>query len=154
MASHPNAADALYVPQIELQPLDAEPVDWRFYPQFVIGELLKRGIGKIEADRAMERDGKVEFIFTPANSSATEVIGQLDVGLFRPVLARFGPRCNCPSMLYGGHTLLFCDYFRDGRFQVHRFSMFVSNIRNCGFWLRLYLYQIDDHLRPVFEPIQ
>jgi hypothetical protein len=141
-------------PHVELAPLAEEPAELHLYPEYIIGELMKRGMGKIEADRALAHDDKVDFVFTPAKGGGPEVVGSLGIGYFRSALARFGPRCHCRDILYAGHTLFTCDFVRDGALKLHHFSMFVCNFQNCGFWLRLYLYQISDNDRPVFEPRQ
>jgi hypothetical protein len=117
--------------------------DLVLYPDFLIGCLLKEGSGRIEADRSLQRDGVVDFVLT-SRDSAPRVVAQIGTGCFRSVLARFGARLG-DDMLYGGHRLFSCEFERDGRVRLHRFSAFVCNYQDTAFWLRLYLYGIDDH---------
>jgi len=133
------------VKSIQFSPIEKEPTDqeFRFYPHFIVGKLLKLGIGKVEADKSLCHEGRVDFVFTSHLTGKTEFIGSLAEGFYRPALARFGPSCGADDILYHGHTLFACDHEYDGKLCTHRFSMFVSNIRVSGFWLRLYLYQID-----------
>ena len=130
---------------IQLLPIENEPTDqeFRFYPHFIIGRLIKLGIGKVEADKSLCHDGKVDFIFTSHHTGKSELVGSLPEGFYRPALARFGPSCGAEDILYFGHTLFACEHEYEGKLRPHRFSMFVSNIQVSSFWLRLYLYQID-----------
>ena len=116
--------------------------DLSLYPDFLIGCLLRDGIGRIEADISLQRDGVVEFILTQRQTGHSRVVGRLGAGYFRSVLARFGYRCR-EDMLYGGHQLFCCGFERDGQTRVHRFSVFLCNEPTMGCWLRLYLYAID-----------
>lgn len=130
---------------IQLLPIEKDPSDqeFRFYPYFIIGRLLKLGVGKVEADKALCHGGKVDFVFTSHLTGKTELIGSLSEGFYRPALARFGPSCGAEDILYSGNTLFACEHKHAGCMRAHRFSMYVSNARVSGFWLRLYLYQID-----------
>jgi hypothetical protein len=129
---------------LTLQPVPERPGenDLLLYPDFLIGCLLREGIGRIEADLSLQRDGLVDFILTPRASSTPRVVAQIGTGYFRSVLARFGARLG-DDMLYGGHRLFCCDYEREGRVRPHRFSVFICSYQGTAFWLRLYLYGID-----------
>lgn len=129
---------------IKLQKVEAEPAseDVVTYPDFLIGALLQKGMGRIEADRAFRHDGIVDFVFTSSDSSSTDLIGSINDGFFRPMLARFGVRCGVEN-LYGGHTLFACEHEYQGSMRLHRFSLFVCNQNAMGFWMKLYLYSID-----------
>ncbi len=131
--------------EIEIQPIEKEPTaeDFRLYPDYLIGCLLREGVGLIEADRERHRDDKVDFVLTLRKTGETKIVGSLTSGFFRSVLARFGPRCGAEDMLYAGHTLFACKYGREGSDRLHRFSLFVCNEPTMGVWLRLYLYSID-----------
>ncbi len=130
---------------ISIQPADREPdgQDLPRYLDFLICRLMKLGIGCIEADRTLSRDGKVDFVFTSHRTGASELIGSIPEVLFRPLLARFGPRCGTDGMLYAGHTLFACEHECEGCKRFHRFSLFICNEPTMGVWLRLYLYCID-----------
>jgi hypothetical protein len=133
------------VKKIEIQPIEQEPSaeEFRQYPDYLIGCLLREGVGMIEADREHCRDDKVDFVFTLRKTGESKIIGSLTSGLFRSMLARLGPRCGADEMLYAGHTLFTCKYEREGSVRLHRFSLFVCNEPTMGVWLRLYLYAID-----------
>src|SRR5262245_20172201 len=149
-----SVRDRWNVPQVDIDLMDCAPIDrWR-YPEYVMGELLKRGLGKIEADRALARDDTVDFVFTPQGWGQPEVVASLSVGYFSPVMSRFGPQCGCDDMLYGGHTLFACIHQREGAVKAYRFKLYTCNLNKVGCWLRLYLYNIDDNPRPVFESIE
>ena len=132
-----------------MQSLTLQPVPERvnesdvvLYPDFLIGCLLKEGIGRIEADLSSQRDGVVDFVLTSAASPSPQVVAQIGTGYFRSVLARFGARLG-DDMLYGGHRLFSCEFEREGQVRTHRFSAFICNYQGTAFWLRLYLYCID-----------
>jgi endonuclease/exonuclease/phosphatase family metal-dependent hydrolase len=59
---------------IEIQPITAMPSDqdFRLLPDFLIHCLIKLGIGRIEADRNLSHDGKIDFIFTPSNTQVVD----------------------------------------------------------------------------------
>src|SRR5689334_15198400 len=130
---------------IKLELVTAEPStdSYSLYPDYLIGYLLREGVGRVEADRALERDDKVDFIFTSRLTGGSKVIGKLQHGFFRSVLAHFGPRCGAQGLLYSGHTLFACEHECEGQQRMHRFSLFVCNEPTMGIWLRLYLYCID-----------
>lgn len=130
---------------IQLLSVVSEPLDQEIglYPHFIIRQLLELGIGKVEADKSLGHDGKVDFTFTSYHTGETKLIGSIPDGFYRPALARFGPTCGAENILYFGHTLFACEHEYEGMLRPHRFSMFVSNIQVSGFWLKLYLYQID-----------
>lgn len=116
--------------------------DLSLYPDFLIGCLLRDGVGRIEADLSLQRDGVVEFVLTQQHTGQSRVVAALGTGYFRSVLARFGYRCH-EDMLYWGHQLFCCEFERDGQTRTHRFSIFMCNEPTAGCWLRLYLYGID-----------
>lgn len=130
---------------IKLRPVEREPIDEDIthYPDFLIGCLLHKGIGRIEADRAAAHDDKVDFIFTDHKTGRSELVGSVGKGVFRPILARFGPRCGADEMLYSGHTLFACEWENEGKKRMHRFSLFICNTPAMGIWMKLYLYCID-----------
>jgi hypothetical protein len=116
--------------------------DLVLYPDFLIACLLREGIGRIEADLSLQRDGVVDFLLTSSGSTPPRVVAQIGAGCFRSVLARFGARLD-GDMLYGGHRLFSCEFEREGQVRAHRFSAFICNFQGTAFWLRLYLYCID-----------
>ena len=130
---------------IEVQTVVAEPKgeDFRLFPDFLIGRLMKLGIGRIEADRHLPHDQTINLVFTAHRTGRTELVASIPDGFFRPMLARFGPRCGSEDMLYFGHTLFACEHECDGEKRLHRFSLFVCNEPSMGIWLKLYLYGID-----------
>lgn len=115
--------------------------DLVLYPDFLISCLLRMGIGRIEADLSLQRDGVVDFVLTP-QGDVPRVVARIGTGYFRSVLARFGARLG-DDMLYGGHRLFSCDFERREGVRAHRFAAFVCNYQSTAFWLRLYLYGID-----------
>ena len=121
------------------------------YPDFLVTCLLNEGIGRIEADKSLQRDGKVDFVLTSRTSGSSRVVATIGAGFFRPVLARFGNRCR-DDMLYCGHDLFTCQFEREGKLREHRFSIFLCNEPTMACWLRLYLYGIDG-LFPVSATI-
>jgi hypothetical protein len=135
---------------IPFQPLTDPPSenDLSLYPDFLVTCLLKNGIGSIEADKALQHDGTVDFILTSKTASTACIVSTIGTGYFRPVLARFGYRCR-DDMLYCGHDLFTCQFEREGKIREHRFSLFLCNEPTMACWLRLYLYAIDD-LFPAF----
>jgi hypothetical protein len=132
-----------------MQALTLQPVpeqvsesDLLLYPDFLIGCLLRSGIGRIEADLSLAHDGVVDFVLTSAASPTPRVVAQIGTGYFRSVLARFGFRLG-EDMLYGGHRLFSCEFECEGRMRTHRFVVFICNYQGTAFWLRLYMYCID-----------
>ena len=121
------------------------------YPDFLVTCLLKNGIGNIEADKALQHDGTVDFILTSRTTGTARIISSIGTGFFRPVLARFGNRCR-DDMLYCGHHLFACQFEREGKIRDHRFSIFLCNEPTMACWLRLYLYGIDG-LFPAFAAV-
>jgi hypothetical protein len=130
---------------IDLRSVDEEPniESVHLYPDFLIGRLLKKGIGRIEAERSLQHDGKVDFIFTSRQSGSSELVVSIHQGAFRPLLARFGPRCGADDMLYTGHTLFACEYECERVKRLHRFSLYICNEPTMAIWMKLYLYCID-----------
>jgi hypothetical protein len=115
--------------------------DTALYPDYLIGCLLREGVGRIEADKAASRNGTVEFVLTKANHPS-RVLANVGDGFFRSVLARFGARCGIDNLYYG-HSIFSCEHEYEGKIRTHRFSLFVCNAREMGFWMKLYLYAID-----------
>jgi hypothetical protein len=134
------------VKTIEIQPVAAEPSgeDFRLFPDYLVGQLMKRGVGRIEADRNLQHDGRIDFVYTSQRTHRTEVVASIPDGFFRPMLARFGPRCGSEDMLYCGHTFFACEHEREGKKRLHRFSLFVCNDPKMGVWLKLYRYSTED----------
>ncbi len=133
-----------------MQSLTLQPVpervnesDLSLYPDFLITCLLRTGIGRIEADLSLQRDGMVDFVLTAASPPSQQVVAQIGKGFFRSILARFGARLGEDFNLYGGHRLFSCEFEREGQIRTHRFSVFICNAQGTAFWLRLYLYCID-----------
>jgi hypothetical protein len=115
--------------------------DTSLYPDYLIGCLLREGVGRIEADKAASRNGTVEFVLTRANHPPG-VLAEVGDGFFRSVLMRFGARCEIDN-LYCGHAVFSCENEYEGKVRTHRFSIFICNAREMGFWMKLYLYAID-----------
>ena len=145
IASKQFSSDRSNVQKLTLQQIPREPAatDLSLYPDYLIGCLLREGLGRIEADYSSQRDGVVDFIFTPQGTGSSKVVARLGTGYFRSLLARVAAKCG-DDMLYGGHALFYCEQERDGRILVHRFSLFICNLQHAGFWLRLYLYSVSD----------
>ena len=131
--------------KLTLQQIVDEPActELSLYPDYLMGCLLREGLGRIEADYSSQRDGMVDFILNPEGNGSSKVVARLGTGYFRSVLARMAAKCG-GDMLYGGHALFHCEQERDGRILVHRFSLFICNLQHAGYWLRLYLYSIPD----------
>ena len=131
---------------IELQHLDAAPSDeeFRLYPDFLVKQLIKLGVGVLEASREKDSSGRVDFIQTSHQTGEKRVAATIGAGFFRPLLARLGPRFGAEDMLYMGHTLFACEADSKGQQRLHRFSLFVCNEPAMGIWMKLYLYCIDD----------
>lgn len=130
---------------IELQKIELEPGDeeFRLYPDFLAGLLIKLGIGVIEATRASNDNKRIDFIFISHQTGERKVVGAIGNGFFRPMLARLGPRFGASDMLYMGHTLFACEEVHEKQKRMHRFSLFVCNEPAMGIWMKLYLYCID-----------
>lgn len=111
------------------------------YPDYLVSLLLKQGVGRIEAERSQMKDGKVEFVHTDWKEGRRQIVGRLELGDFRAVLARFGVICKV-SNLYVSHSFFGCDYQREGQIRSHSFSLFICNEPTMDIWLRLYLYGI------------
>jgi hypothetical protein len=116
--------------------------DVLLYPDYLVSCLLREGIGRIEADRALQERDNIEFVLTPKFGAVPRAVGHLNSAYFRSVLAHFGGRCS-EDMLYGGHKLFCCDFEREGRMRTHRFSLFLCNEPAMGCWMKLYLYCVD-----------
>jgi hypothetical protein len=134
------------VKTIELQRIEGVPTDeeFRLYPDFLINQLIKLGVGVIEASRPRDSLGRVDFVYTSHRTGENRVAASIGEGFFRPLLARLGPRFGAEDMLYAGHTLFACKAEREGQQRLHRFSLFVCNEPSMGIWMKLYLYCIDD----------
>lgn len=130
---------------IKLRRVEREPTDEDIsdYPDFLICCLLRKGIGRIEADRAAAHNGKVDFIFTDRKTGRSELVGSVGQGVFRPILARFSVWCGAVEIVYSGHTLFACEWENEGKKRMHRFSLFLCNEPTIGIWMKLYLYCID-----------
>lgn len=87
------------------------------------------------------KDRKIEFVHTSWKGDKRQVVGRLELGDFRSVLARFGVICKVQN-LYVSHSFFACDYVRDGQVRSHGFSLFICNEPTMDIWLRLYLYGI------------
>ena len=140
---------------IELQRIEVAPRDeeFRLYPDFLVNQLIKLGIGVIEASRAIDGVDQVVLSFTSHKTGKSDVVARIGSGFFRPLLARLGPRFGAEDMLYMGHTLFACEAECEGKRRLHRFSLFVCNERTMGSWMKLYLYCIDD-VWPMREEVK
>ena len=112
------------------------------YTDYFIGQLLRSGVGCIEADQPHLKDGYIDFIYTSQKSSTPRIVARLSSRIYRSVLARIGNRCS-PHMILGGHKLFYCKFKCNGQLRKHRFGVFLCNEPTMGCWLKIYLYCID-----------
>ena len=63
---------------ITLQSITEQPGEdsTEFYPDYLIGLLIREGIGRIEADRPPGEDGLVDFILTSRQASKSRVVAR------------------------------------------------------------------------------
>ncbi len=112
------------------------------YPDYLVGVLLRAGVGRIKAERCRMVDDKVEFVLTPwKHGCPPTVVCRLSLGDFRTVLARFGVICKAQN-LYASLSSFSCEHDCHGQIRSHRFSLFICNEPTMDIWLRLYLYGI------------
>ena len=130
---------------IEVQRIEVEPTgeEFRLYPDYLVNRLIKLGVGVIEATRTSGDSERVDLVFTSHQTGESETVASIGSGIFRPLLARLGPRFGAEDMLYMGHTLFACEAECNGQKRLHRFSLFVCNEPTMGVWMKLYFYCID-----------
>lgn len=127
---------------IDIQCLLEIPSDPMLYPDFIVSSMLFAGPCRVEADYAALKDNMVDFVLTERATGTQQTVLQVPSRFYRSILARFAVFSSLEN-LYCGHTLFSCDFARDGQLRPHRFSLFLCNEPTMGYWLKLYLYGID-----------
>ncbi len=108
-------------------------------PHYLIGLLLSRGNGRLEAE-ATGWERPVEWIYTRQGADAGESLYSCPPQLFRPTLAAFASRLNISP--YAGHTFFSVRHEDEAAVCPGRFSFYLSNTAASGFWAKLYLYGV------------
>lgn len=106
-------------------------------PDLLIGLLLSRGNGFLEAD-SLAWDKPIEWLFRRQRADVAETLYLCPPRLFRPALAAFAFRVNISP--YAGHTYFSVRYENEVKPCPGIFSFFLSNTAISGYWMRLYLY--------------
>ena len=118
----------------------AEPAEPGSLPYYLIGLLLSRGNGLLEAE-ASGWDGNIEWTFTRQGTDAAESLYSYPAQLFRPTLAAFASRLSLSP--YAGHIFFNVRYEDEAAACPGRFSFYLSNTALSGYWARLYLYGVS-----------
>jgi hypothetical protein len=126
---------------IDIHLVGDEPTDVQRYPDFLVTALLRSGVGFIESVENKER-ASWNFVLTSRNSAGITMLSMPPRELFRPILARIGIAIG--DSPYCGHTLFAVEPQMGSEIHTHRFSLFICNEPTMGFWMKLYLYCIDD----------
>ena len=108
-------------------------------PYYLIGLLLSRGNGRMEAE-AIGWDRSIDWIFTRQGTDVGESLYSCPPQLFRPTLAAFASRLDISP--YAGHTFFSVRYEDAAAACPGRFSFYLSNTAPSGFWAKLYLYGV------------
>lgn len=124
--------DAITIKRVVSEP---EPAD---LPDFLIGLLLARGNGSLEAE-ARRWDNTVLWSFTPQGADIVEVLYHCPPDLFRRALAGIASKVGTPFHQLG-HTFFTVRYAGEAKPCPGRFSFYLSNVAFSGYWAKLYLY--------------
>lgn len=108
-------------------------------PHYLIGLLLSRGNGLLEAE-ATGWDRPLDWNFTRQGADASESLYSCPPQLFRPTLAAFASRLHISP--YAGHSFFSVRYEGEAAACPGRFSFYLSNNAPSGFWAKLYLYGV------------
>ena len=124
--------DAITIKRIVSEP---EPAD---LPDFLIGLLLARGNGSLEAE-ARRWDNTIPWSFTRQGTDTSEVLYCCPSDLFRRVLAGLASKVG--TLFHeSGHSFFTVRYAGQAEPCPGRFSFYLSNTSFSGYWAKLYLY--------------
>ena len=115
------------------------PLEPHSLPHYLIGLLLSRGNGRMEAE-AIVWDRSIDWIFTRQGTDAGESLYSCPPQLFRPTLAAFASRLHISPC--AGHSFFSVRYEGEAAACPGRFSFYLSNTAPSGFWAKLYLYGV------------
>lgn len=130
---------------LSIQDLPEMPDDILHFPDFVFGQMARRGIGSVEATTPLEihRPSKapIAWQYFSRTTHTVETIAEVRRDHFRAFLARCAMFTGISP--YGGQCLFSIEWPVAEVPVVHRFSLFLCNEPTMAFWIRIYLYGID-----------
>ena len=131
--------EALVVKRIVEEPLD-QLAD---YPDFLIGLLIKEGMGKIENHVDPIDKDHICWRFTSRRTGEQKILLPYGIGSyqFRPLLARFGFKVEASP--YAGHAHFSVQYEGESEPRPEFFSYYWSNEPETEYWIKLYLHHIS-----------
>jgi len=138
--------------ELTIEDLSSQPSDLVCFPDFILSEMARRGIGSVEASYigvVGERPASsVAWQHFSRTTRAGETIADVPLNHFRVVLARFAKFTGISP--YAGQVCFAVRWPIFGALVPHRFSIFLCNEPMMAFWIRIYLYCIDG-VYPTFE---
>ena len=116
---------------------DPDGVD--LLPDFVLGEMLRRGPGIVEPVHVESvRAPATRWVFHPADTGAVETVAETRRSCFRAILARFGWFAGINP--YGGQAELSVSASPFDRSATHHFSFVLCNSHQTGFTICIRLH--------------